>query len=193
MIKSILNTEWFRFAHYYKYPFSMSFFQYYQCHEERRYEVRTRIADNQSDNIDIMNEKEIHKHGNMLPISIREIICGPSNCGKTNVLISLLEDLHGIFENVYVYSKLLQQPTYRYLENLLALTKEISYFTFSNNNDVILLNEALPNSIFVFDDVACDKQDAIREYFAMGRHADVECFYLCQMYAKILYAIVQIC
>jgi len=46
-------------------------------------------------------------------------------------------------------------------------TKEIGYFTFSNNNDVIL-NEALPNSIFVFDDVACDKQDAIREYFAMS-------------------------
>jgi len=36
-------------------------------------------------------EKEIHKHGNMLPISIRGIICGPSNCGKINVLISLLE------------------------------------------------------------------------------------------------------
>jgi len=123
MIKSILNTEWFRFARYYKYSFSMSFFQYYQCREERRYEVRARITDNQSDNIDIMNEKEIRKHGNMLPISIREIICGPSNCGKTNVLISLLEDLHGMFENVYMYSKLLQQPKYRYLENLLALKK----------------------------------------------------------------------
>jgi len=33
--------------------------------------------------------------------------------------------------------------------------------------------------------MACDKQDAIREYFAMGRHADVDCFYLCQTYTKI--------
>ena len=33
--------------------------------------------------------------------------------------------------------------------------------------------------------MACDKQDVIREYFAIGRHADVDCFYLCQTYAKI--------
>ena len=120
------------------------------------------------DNI-VQTEKEIRKHGNMLPISIRGIICGPSNCDKSNMLISLLESRNGIrFENVYVYSKSLQQSKYRYLENLLAPIKEIGYFTFSNNNNVLSPNEALPNSIFVFDDVACDKQDAIREYFAMG-------------------------
>ncbi|KAL6254088.1 hypothetical protein P5V15_014707 [Pogonomyrmex californicus] len=46
------------------------------------------------------------KHGEILPSTIRAIICGPSNCGKTNVLISLLESPHGVrFENVYVYSK----------------------------------------------------------------------------------------
>jgi len=33
----------------------------------------------------LMIEKKIRKHGNMLPISMRGIICGPSNCGKTNV------------------------------------------------------------------------------------------------------------
>jgi len=32
----------------------------------------------------------------MLPISICGIICGPSNCGKTNVLISLLKNPHDI-------------------------------------------------------------------------------------------------
>jgi len=50
----------------------------------------------------VQTEKEIRKHGNMLPISVRGIICGPSNCGKTNMLISLLESPYGIcFENVY--------------------------------------------------------------------------------------------
>jgi len=59
----------------------------------------------------VQTEKEICKHGNILPISIRGIICDPSNCGKTNVLISLLESSHDIrFENVY--SKSLQQPKY---------------------------------------------------------------------------------
>ena len=126
------------------------------------------------------------RHGRLLPNAIRCIICGPSNCGKTNVLISLLESPHGVrFANVYVYSKSLQQPKYRYLEDLLAPLEGIGYFTFSENSAVIPLNEALPNSIFVFDDVACDKQDTIREYFAMGRHSNVDCFYLCQTYAKI--------
>ncbi|KYN02980.1 hypothetical protein ALC62_06185 [Cyphomyrmex costatus] len=134
----------------------------------------------------VQTNKEMRKHGKMLPSSIRAIICGPSNCGKTNVLISLLESPNGVrFENVYVYSKSLQQPKYRYLENLLAPIEEINYFTFSNNSEIIPPSEALPNSIFIFDDVACDKQDAIRDYFAMGRHANVDCFYLCQTYAKI--------
>ncbi|KYM94178.1 hypothetical protein ALC62_15209 [Cyphomyrmex costatus] len=134
----------------------------------------------------VQTNKEMRKHGKMLPSSIRAIICGPSNCGKTNVLISLLESPNGVrFENVYVYSTSLQQPKYRYLEKLLAPIEEINYFTFSNNSEIIPPSEALPNSIFIFDDVACDKQDAIREYFAMGRHANVDCFYLCQTYAKI--------
>ena len=34
--------------------------------------------------------------------------------------------------------------------------------------------------------MACDKQDVIREYFAMGQHEDIYfSFYLCQTYAKI--------
>lgn len=133
-----------------------------------------------------VNNAEMRKHGTLLPNTIRGIICGPSNCGKTNVLISLIESPHGLrFENVYVYSKSLQQPKYQYLENLLSSIDEIGYFTFSNNSDVIPPSEARANSIFVFDDVACDKQDVVREYFAMGRHSNVDCFYLCQTYARI--------
>ena len=128
---------------------------------------------------------EKRKHGEMLPSTIRAIIYGPSNCGKINVLISLLESPNGVrFENVYVYSKSLQQPKYRYLENLSTSIDEIGYFTFSNNNDVVPPSEARPNSIFIFDDVACDKQNAMREYFSMGRHLNVDCFYLCQTYAR---------
>ncbi|KYQ53670.1 hypothetical protein ALC60_04234 [Trachymyrmex zeteki] len=134
----------------------------------------------------VRTDKEMRKHGSMLPTPIRAIVCGPSNCGKTNVLISLLKSPHGVrFENVYVYLKSLQQPKYQYLTNLLTPIEEIGYFTFSNNSNVIPSNEAFPNSIFIFDDVAWDKQNAIREYFAMGRHAHVDCFYLCQTYTKI--------
>jgi len=84
----------------------------------------------------LMIEKKICKHENMLPISIRGIICGLSNCDKTNVLISLLESPQGVrFENVYIYSKSLQQPKYRYLKNLFAPIEEIGYFIYSNNSD----------------------------------------------------------
>jgi len=59
---------------------------------------------------------EKRKHGEMLPSTIRVIICGPSSCGKINVLISLLKNPNGLrFENMYIYSKSLQQPKFRYL------------------------------------------------------------------------------
>ena len=150
-----------------------------------RQPVTMRVT-NFADKSQMMSPKTRRRHGSMLPNTSRCLICCPSNCGKTNVLVSLLESPHGVrFENVYVYSKSLQQPKYQYLENLLTPIDEIGYFTFSNNSDVIPPNESLPNSIFIFDDVACDKQDTIREYFAMGRHSNVDCFYLCQTYAKI--------
>lgn len=57
------------------------------------------------------------KHNSLFPNSIRCIICGPSNCGKTNVIISLLENPNGLrFENVYIYSKSIYQPKYKYLK-----------------------------------------------------------------------------
>jgi len=122
--------------------------------------------------------------GPLLPNTICCIICRPS-CGKTNALISLIESPHGVrFENVYVYSKSLFQLN-GYLEELLESINGIGYYAFSNNRDVILSKEALPNSIFIFDDVVCDNQNTIREYFSMGRHTNIDCFYLCQTYAKI--------
>jgi len=89
---------------------------------------------------------EKRKHGAMLPSTIRAIVCRSSNCGKTNVLISLLDSPHGVrFENVYEYSKSLQQPKYQYLENLLLSSiDEIGYFTFSNNSDVVPPSKAHP-------------------------------------------------
>lgn len=131
-------------------------------------------------------DHRFRKHGLLLPNTIRCLICGPSNCGKTNIVISLLESPNGIrFENVYVYSKSLQQPKYKYLEQLLSNIDNINYYAYSNNSDIISSSDVLPNSVFIFDDVACDKQDVIREYFSMGRHSKVDCLYLCQSYARI--------
>lgn len=132
------------------------------------------------------NKKPHFKHSVLLPNSIRCLICGASNCGKTNVIISLIESPNGLrFENVYVYAKSLFQPKYVYLRKILASIKGIGCYMFSSNDDVIPLDEVKPNSIFIFDDVICEKQDNIRSYFCMGRHRGVDCFYLSQSYAHI--------
>lgn len=129
----------------------------------------------------------IQTHGPLLPSSIRSLIIGPSNCGKTNVMISLIIHPDGLrFENVYVYSKSLFQPKYEYLRSVLEPIKEIGYYTYSNSNDPILdPSEAKQNSIFIFDDVICEQQDPIRAYFCMGRHKNISSFYLAQTYSRV--------
>lgn len=126
------------------------------------------------------------KHSPLLPNSIRALICGPSACGKTNVMLHLLTSPNGLkFENLYVYSKSLYQPKYIYLAEIMKSIPEINYETFTNTNEVMPPQDARENSVFIFDDVICDKQENMMNYFSMGRHKSVDCFYLCQTYAKV--------
>lgn len=128
----------------------------------------------------------VKRHGFLFPNSIRCIICGPSGCGKTNTLIALLTNPNGLrFENIYIFSKTLDQDKYKYLETILKPIQGMGYYTFSLNDDVIPLNKTKRNSIFIFDDVICDKQNNIKAYFCMGRHRNVDCFYLTQTYTHI--------
>jgi len=127
-------------------------------------------------NINDGNEKNLPpRHSALLPNTIRALIVGPSNCGKTNIMLGLLGFK---FENIYIFSKSLYQPKYEYLEKLIKPIKGMGYYTFSHN-------EAKNNSIIIFDDVACEKQDNIRSYFCMGRHKNIISFYLCQTYSHI--------
>lgn len=126
------------------------------------------------------------RHGDLLPNSVRAVICGPSNCGKTNALLSLITHPNGLrFENVYVYSKSLNQPKYQFLKRLLESVEGVQHYYFNEHEDVIKPEEARPNSLMIFDDVACEKQDNMKAFFCMGRHRDVDCFYLCQTYVRI--------
>lgn len=124
------------------------------------------------------------KHGPLLPFSIRCIIAGPSNCGKTNVVFNLLFDPNGLrFENVYIFSKSLHQPKYQFLKSVLP--KEIGYFVFDENIQVLSPKEAKKHSVMVFDDIACEKHNNIRNYFTMGRHNNIDSFYIGQTYSRI--------
>lgn len=126
------------------------------------------------------------RHGTLLPNTIRALIVGPSNCGKTNVMLSLIESPNGLkFENIYLYSKSLYQPKYEYLKELIEPIKGMGYYTFSQNDAVLSPEEAKKNSIIIFDDVSCEKQNNIRAYFCMGRHRNIDSFYLSQTYTHI--------
>lgn len=126
------------------------------------------------------------RHGVLLPDSIRCLIAGPSNCGKTNLMICLLEDKNGLrFKNVYVYSKSLHQPKYEYLKRVLEGVDGIGYFPYSENAHIVEPQDALPDSIFIFDDIACENLNTVRKYFSMGRHSRVDSFFLCQSYTRV--------
>lgn len=138
---------------------------------------------NISDNI---NESGGNKHGPLLPNSIRCLICGPSGCGKTNILLTLLLDVNGLkFQNVYLYSKSLNQSKYLFLGEVFNRVPCINYYTFSDKSEVTSIEETSNDSIVIFDDVSMEDQESIRQYFSMGRHKGLDCFYLCQTYSKI--------
>lgn len=128
----------------------------------------------------------ISKHGVLFPDSVRCLICGPSNCGKTNLMINLLYHPNGIkFQNVYIFSKSLYQPKYIQMNEVFSNLSEIRLHLFEDNQVVPFPQDVLPNSVFIFDDIACDKQDRVRSYFCMGRHNGIDSFYLCQSYTRV--------
>lgn len=140
-------------------------------------------------NVDALVGEDINKpkrHGPLLPNSIRAVFCGPSGCGKTNALLSLLIHPNGLkFSNLYVYSKSLNQPKYEFLKELLNPIDGVEYHAFNDREQVLSPDEANPDSIMIFDDIACEKQDCLKAYFCMGRHKLVDSFYLCQSYAQV--------
>lgn len=126
------------------------------------------------------------RHGVLFPNTIRALIVGPSGCGKTNLIYALLTNENGVrFHNLYIYSKTLNQPKYQMLFEILKDIKEIKLFTFHENDKVIIPEKALPNSVFIFDDIICENQNIVRSYFSRGRHNQIDVFYLAQSFARV--------
>jgi hypothetical protein len=126
------------------------------------------------------------RHGDLFPGSIRSLLLGGSGCGKTNLIYFLLVNENGLrFENIYLYSKTLQQPKYQLLKRIIDEIDGVNMYTFFENEQVISPEEVLPNSVFIMDDVIGEQQSIIREYFTRGRHNNVDIFYLAQSYSKV--------
>lgn len=126
------------------------------------------------------------RHGALFPNTVRALIVGPSSCGKTNLVFTLLTHENGIkFENVYVYSKTLDQPKYVMLEEILSEIREVNLFKFHDNETVIAPEKALSNSVFIFDDIIMENQNIVRAYFSRGRHNQIDVCYLAQSYSRV--------
>lgn len=63
--------------------------------------------------------------------------------------------------------------------------KRNGFFPYSDNKAIVKPQNAKSSSLIVFDDISCDKQDCMREYFMMGRYNSIDRFNLCQTYARI--------
>lgn len=126
------------------------------------------------------------KHGPLLPNTLRCIVSGPSNCGKTNVVFNLITNPNGVrFNNLYVFSKSLHQPKYQLLCKIISDIPDVNFYQYSDNDEIMQPNQAKPYSVFIFDDISCEKQDTIRNYFSMGRHNQIDSIYIGQTYSKI--------
>lgn len=127
----------------------------------------------------------------LFPNVMRAIICGPSNCGKTNVLMNILTKIH--HTDIIICSKTSYQDKYKHLENLIEeFNKVCNKFNMGPRKYQNLSLESLPNpeeispcSVVIFDDISTEQQDKISNYFAYGRHNKISCFYLSQTYSKI--------
>lgn len=135
------------------------------------------------------NSLKKKRHSELLPNNLRCIIAGPSGCGKTNMLISLIESEHGLkFENIYLYSKTLDQEKYKYLCEMLRPIKEIGCYTFTASDKIIEPNQIEKNSLIVFDDVINDRginKTVVRNIFTLGRHRSLDVVYIVQSYTKL--------
>lgn len=152
----------------------------------QQYEDKLSIDNIDKLTVDCFTTEENSKHGTLLPNSVRCIISGPSNSGKTNTVFNLLTHVNGLrFNNVYIFSKSLNQPKYQLLEKVLADVKEVSYFKFDVNDALMELSEVKPYSVFVFDDIACENHDKVKTYFTMGRHKNIDSIYIGQTYSRI--------
>ena len=138
-----------------------------------------------------LTAKSNYKQGHrcMPADNFRMLICGPSNSGKTNILLNMLYRLL-VYDKIYLCTKNLHQDKYQYMID--DFNKRVNPVTGYNVieavNDVIPL-EMLPTDnqkIVIFDDMVCEshQRDDIIDYFMNGRQRNCSVIYLSQSYFK---------
>ena len=99
-------------------------------------------------NYDLISESD-SDYKRLLPYmpsnTFRMLMCGLSGCGKTNTLMHMLNNLL-YFDNIYLFSKILEQPKYRkLLETFEPISEEVGYDVIEESNDEIIPLDELDN------------------------------------------------
>ena len=112
------------------------------------------------------------------------LVCGPSNSGKTNLLLDMIYRLL-FFDKIYLYGKNLHQSKYKHLFNTFnPISKDVGYPVIEASNDKILpLDEG--QKLIIFDDylnTGSRNDSEIRNYFTNSRNKNCSCVYLSQSF-----------
>lgn len=117
----------------------------------------------------------------------RLLIVGPSNCGKTNLLLNLLVK-HLNYDNLFLYSRHLDQPLYKFLIDDIApkISQLITHDSDIQNMTPLEDLSKEERNLYVFDDFVNEKkQSQIVNVFTNGRHSNCSCIYLAQTYFPV--------
>ena len=129
---------------------------------------------------------EFSKHGEHFPSPIRLICRGSNAGGKTTTVLSMILSENGLrFSSIYLFSKSLDQPKYRYLNRLFADMKDIPLHQFTNDSEIPPLEKVPYFSLVIFDDTPNFKAAAIQPFFAFGRHRFIDVVYITQSFGSI--------
>ena len=136
--------------------------------------------------------KQYRNHCKYMPQHpFRMTIVGPSNSGKTNILIHIIKTCQN-FDKIYLYAKKLDEPLYQYLIkhwgdigtryglNLIEYSNDIS-----QTIDVDQIDENKQN-LLIFDDMVTEKHlKGVEELFIRGRKQNASIIFISQSYFSI--------
>jgi len=119
----------------------------------------------------------------LFPKPVRCLIIGPSGSGKTNLIFNIVTKYWIHYDNLYVFTKNINQPVYEKMKEVFTYVDNIEAFI--TDEDIISVDDCKSNSLVIFDDYILDKQDMMKDYFIRSRSKNISCIYISQNYGLL--------